>query len=192
MAEDIKTPETPKAEAKFKNTPASASSSAPSGQSASVGQVNEGHISRVPQQSDRPVFDRARRERRPIRWGLCHIYSSFNNTIIHITDITGTESIALSSGGQVVKADRMESSPTAAMIAAKRAAELAIERGITGIHVNIRAPGGHSGPSSPGPGAQAAVRALSRMGLKIGVIQDVTPVPHDGCRKKGGRRGRRV
>lgn len=140
----------------------------------------------------RPVPSRPMRDRRPIRWGLCHIFSSFNNTIIHITDITGTESIALSSGGQVVKADRMESSPTAAMIAAKRAAELAIERGITGIHVNIRAPGGHAGPSSPGPGAQAAVRALSRMGLKIGVIQDVTPVPHDGCRKKGGRRGRRV
>jgi len=131
-------------------------------------------------------------DRRQIRWGLCHIFSSFNNTIIHITDITGTESIARCSGGQVVKADRMESSPTAAMMAAKRAAELAIERGITGIHVNIRAPGGHGGPNSPGPGAQAAVRALSRMGLKIGVIQDVTPVPHDGCRKKGGRRGRRV
>jgi len=141
----------------------------------------------------KPDFrERPRYERRPIRWGLCHIFSSFNNTIIHITDITGTESIARTSGGQVVKADRMESSPTAAMMAAKRAAEIAIERGITGIHVNIRAPGGHSGPSSPGPGAQAAVRALSRMGLKIGVIQDVTPVPHDGCRKKGGRRGRRV
>jgi small subunit ribosomal protein S11 len=136
--------------------------------------------------------ERPRYERRPIRWGLCHIFSSFNNTIIHITDITGTESIARTSGGQVVKADRMESSPTAAMMAAKRAAEIAMERGISGIHVNIRAPGGHSGPSSPGPGAQAAVRALSRMGLKIGVIQDVTPVPHDGCRKKGGRRGRRV
>jgi len=148
---------------------------------------------RGPPRGGRPApGGRPRYERKPIRWGLCHIYSSFNNTIIHITDLTGTESIARTSGGQVVKADRMESSPTAAMIAAKRAAELAIERGITGIHVNIRAPGGHSGPSSPGPGAQAAVRALSRMGLKIGVIQDVTPVPHDGCRKKGGRRGRRV
>ena len=145
----------------------------------------------------RPGFNRGgprppRPQRRDIRWGLCHIFSSFNNTIIHITDITGTESIARTSGGQVVKADRMESSPTAAMIAAKRAAELAMERGISGIHVKIRAPGGHNGPTSPGPGAQAAIRALSRMGLKIGVIQDVTPVPHDGCRKKGGRRGRRV
>lgn len=146
----------------------------------------------APRQDSRPKRFEPRRERRPIRWGLCHIYSSFNNTIIHITDITGTESIARTSGGQVVKADRMESSPTAAMVAAKRVAEMAMERGINGIHVKIRAPGGHAGPNSPGPGAQAAIRALSRMGLKIGVIQDVTPVPHDGCRKKGGRRGRRV
>jgi small subunit ribosomal protein S11 len=126
------------------------------------------------------------------RWGIAHIYSSYNNTIIHITDITGTESIALTSGGQVVKADRLESSPTAALIAAKKAAEIAIEKGINGIHVKIRSPGGHNGPHTPGPGAQAAVRALSRMGLRIGIIEDVTPMPHDGCRKKGGRRGRRV
>jgi len=127
-----------------------------------------------------------------LRWGICHIYSSYNDTIIHITDITGRESIARSSGGQVVKADRMESSPTAAMIAAKKAAEIALEKGINALHVRIRAPGGHNGPTSPGPGAQAAVRSLSRRGFKIGVIEDVTPIPHDTCKKKGGRRGRRV
>ena len=127
-----------------------------------------------------------------IRWGIAHIYSSYNNTIIHITDITGTETLARISGGMVVKSDRMESSPTAAMIAAKKAAEMAIDKGINGIHVKIKAPGGHNGPNNPGPGAQAAIRALSRMGLRIGIIEDVTPLPHDGCRKKGGRRGRRV
>ncbi len=126
------------------------------------------------------------------RWGIAHIFSSYNNTIIHITDITGTETISRASGGMVVKADRMESSPTAAMAAAKKAAEIAIEKGLSGIHVKIKAPGGHNGPNNPGPGAQAAVRALSRMGLKIGIIEDVTPVPHDSCRKKGGKRGRRV
>ncbi|MBN2368363.1 30S ribosomal protein S11 [Candidatus Woesearchaeota archaeon] len=131
-------------------------------------------------------------ERREIRWGICHIYSSYNNTIIHITDITGSETIAFSSGGQMVKADRLESSPTAAMAASKKAGEAALEKGITGIHVKIKAPGGHNGPSNPGPGAQAAVRTLSRMGLRIGIIEDVTPIPHDGCRKKGGKRGRRV
>lgn len=127
-----------------------------------------------------------------VKWAVVHIFSSYNNTIIHITDMTGRETIARSSGGQVVKSDRLESSPTAAMMAAKKAAEIAIEKGITGVHVKIRAPGGHEGPNSPGPGAQAAVRALSRMGLRIGVIEEVTPIPHDGCRKSGGKRGRRV
>lgn len=126
------------------------------------------------------------------RWGMAHIYSSYNDTIIHITDLTGSETVAVSSGGQMVKADRMESSPTAAMLAAKKAAEIALEKGINAIHVRIKAPGGQNGPTSPGPGAQAAVRALSRMGLKIGIIEDVTPIPHGGCRKKGGKRGRRV
>jgi len=126
------------------------------------------------------------------RWGVCHIYSSYNNTIIHITDLTGTESIARTSGGQVVKAHRLESSPVAAMNAAKKAGEQAMEKGITGIHVRIKAPGGHNGPHNPGPGAQAAVRSLSRMGLRIGSIEEVTPVPHDTCRKSKGKRGRRV
>ena len=147
-----------------------------------------------PQREHREHRDRREggRPQKDIRWGVANIYSSYNNTIIHITDITGTESIARTSGGQVVKSDRLESSPTAAMIAAKKAAETAMDAGITGIHVKIKAPGGHNGPTNPGPGAQAAVRALSRMGLRIGVIEDVTPIPHDGCRKKGGRRGRRV
>ena len=129
---------------------------------------------------------------RDVRWGVAHIYASYNDTIIHITDITGTETLAIVSGGMMVKTARLESSPTAAMMAAKRAAETAMEKGIDGIHVKVRAPGGHNGPSSPGPGAQAAIRALSRMGLKVGIIEDVTPVPHGGCRKKGGKRGRRV
>jgi small subunit ribosomal protein S11 len=127
-----------------------------------------------------------------IRWGVAYIYASYNNTIIHITDITGTETIAKASGGMVVKADRMESSPTAAMMAAKKVAEESMEKGINGLHVKIRAPGGHNGPNNPGPGAQAAIRALSRVGVRIGVIEDVTTTPHDGCKKKGGKRGRRV
>lgn len=127
-----------------------------------------------------------------IRWGVANIYASYNNTIIHVTDVTGSETLALASGGQVVKSHRLESSPTAAMTAAKKAAEIAKEKGISGLHIKVRAPGGHNGPMNPGPGSQAAVRALSRMGLRIGFIQDVTPVPHGGCRKKGGKRGRRV
>ncbi len=134
-----------------------------------------------------------RRDRRaPTKWGIAYIRSSYNNTHIHLTDITGSESLFKISGGMVVKSDRMKPSPTAAMIAAKAAADAAMEKGITGLNIKIRAPGGHQGPNNPGPGAQAAVRALSRKGIRIGLIEDVTPVAHDGCRKKGGRRGRRV
>jgi len=129
---------------------------------------------------------------RKLKWGIAHIYSSYNNTIVHITDASGSESLGISSGGQMVKAHRLESSPTAAMGAAKKAGEMAKEQGINALHIKIRAPGGHQGPNNPGPGAQAAVRTLSREGFKIGTIEDVTSLPTDGCRKKHARRGRRV
>ncbi len=125
------------------------------------------------------------------RWGIAHIFASYNDSIIHITDITGAETISRVTGGMMVKADRNESSPHAAMQAAFQAAREAKDKGIFGIHIRVRAPGGH-GPKTPGPGAQAAIRALSRAGLRIGIIDEVTPMPHDGTRKPGGRRGRRV
>ncbi|MHA1906085.1 MAG: 30S ribosomal protein S11 [Candidatus Thorarchaeota archaeon] len=125
------------------------------------------------------------------KWGIAHIFASYNDSIIHITDITGAETIARVTGGMMVKADRNESSPHAAMQAAFQAAREAKDKGIFGIHIRVRAPGGH-GPKTPGPGAQAAIRALSRAGLRIGIIDEVTPMPHDGTRKPGGRRGRRV
>jgi small subunit ribosomal protein S11 len=126
-----------------------------------------------------------------LRWGVVHLYSSFNNTLILITDITGAETIAKATGGMVVKADREKPSPYAAMVAATKAAQQALERGINAVHVRVRATGG-SGPKIPGPGAQAAIRALARAGLVIGTIEDVTPLPHDHIRRPGGRRGRRV
>jgi small subunit ribosomal protein S11 len=125
------------------------------------------------------------------RAAIAHIYASYNNTIIHVTDLTGAETLALTSGGQMVRADRLEGSPTAAMLAAKKAATAVKDKGINELFVKIRAPGGHNGAHYPGPGAQPAIRALTRSGLRIRNIEDVTPVPHGGCRKKGGRRGRR-
>ncbi len=125
------------------------------------------------------------------RWGIAHIYSSLNNTLIHITDITGSETIAFVTGGMVTDKDMNKGKPFTAMLAAKRAAEKAKESGITHLHIKIRAPGGIKS-KMPGKGAQPAIRALVRSGLKIGQIEDVTPIPHDACRKKGGRRGRRV
>jgi len=125
------------------------------------------------------------------KWGIAHIFASYNNIIITVTDITGAETITKCTGGMVVKAAKDESSPYAAMRAAEKVAEIAKERGFDAIHVRVRAPGGNRS-TSPGPGAQAAIRALARAGLKIGRIEDVTPIPHDGTKKKGGRRGRRV
>ncbi len=125
------------------------------------------------------------------RWAVIHIYSSYNNTIIHVTDISGAETIARASGGMFVKAARLESSPYAAMRAAAQVASVARDRGISAIHIKVRAPGG-SGPRTPGSGAQAAIRALARAGFRIGRIEEDTPVPHDGTRRKGGRRGRRI
>ncbi|MEM0215678.1 MAG: 30S ribosomal protein S11 [Archaeoglobaceae archaeon] len=130
-------------------------------------------------------------EKEKIRWGIAHIYSSYNNTIITITDITGSEIIARVSGGMIVKAARDEGNPYTAMQGALRAASIAMEKGINAVHVKVRAPGG-SRSKIPGPGAQAAIRALARAGLRIGRIEDVTPIPHDGTRPPGGRRGRRV
>ena len=124
------------------------------------------------------------------RWAIAHIYSSFNNTIIHMTDLTGGETIALASGGMFVKADRLKPSPYAAMKAAQHVADVTRDRGFTSIHIKVRAPGG-SGSKTPGPGAQAAIRALARRNFMIGRIEETTPIPHDGTRKPGGRRGRR-
>jgi small subunit ribosomal protein S11 len=143
-------------------------------------------------QSERPYMRERMREREELKWGICHIYSTYNNTIIHLTDITGTETFSRATGGMMVKVDRLESSPTAAMEAAKKIAEDAREKGINAIHIKVKARGGQSQEMSPGPGAQAAIRTLSRAGLRIGMMEDVTPIPHDGCRKKGGRKGRRV
>jgi len=127
----------------------------------------------------------------PEKWGIAHIYSSYNNTIIHMTDLTGAETVAISSGGVHVNADRYESSPFAAMKAANTVVDAARTKSFTGFHIRVRAVGG-VGSRVPGPGAQAAIRALARGGFKIGRIDDVTPIPHDTTRKKGGKRGRRV
>jgi small subunit ribosomal protein S11 len=121
------------------------------------------------------------------KWGVAHIHSSFNNTLITVTDLTGAETIAKISGGMVTKADREESSPYTAMQMATQLADKIRDKGITGIHIKVRAPGGNK-QRSPGPGAQAAIRAFARAGIKIGRIEDATPIPHDGTKPKKGRR----
>ncbi len=125
------------------------------------------------------------------KWAIAHIYASFNNVLITLTDITGAETITTCTGGMVVKADKDQATAYAAMKAADRVVGIAREKGITHIDIRIRAPGGNKS-TSPGSGAQAAIRALARAGLRIRRIEDVTPIPHNNTKKKGGRRGRRV
>mgnify|MGYP001435256371 FL=1 len=125
------------------------------------------------------------------KWVIAHIFSSFNNTIITITDMTGAETIARASGGMIAKADRDESSPYTAMLMAAQLADKLKEREIRGIHVKVKAAAGRKARTTA-PGAQAAIRAFARAGLRIGKIEDVTPIPHDGTKRPGGRRGRRV
>ena len=125
------------------------------------------------------------------KFGIVHIFASFNDTFIHVTDLSGSETLVRRTGGMEVKADRDESSPYAAMIAAQKVAERCKELGIDALHIRLRATGGNR-TKTPGPGAQSAMRALARSGIKIGKIEDVTPIPSDSTRRKNGRRGRRL
>jgi ribosomal protein S11 len=124
-------------------------------------------------------------------FGVAHIYASFNDTFIHVTDLSGRETLVRVTGGMKVKADRDESSPYAAMLAAQDVATRCKQLGISALHIKLRATGGTS-TKTPGPGAQSALRALARAGMKIGRIEDVTPIPTDSTRRKNGRRGRRL
>ena len=126
-----------------------------------------------------------------LNFAMAHIYASYNDTFVHVTDLSGRETIVRVTGGMKVKADRDENSPYAAMLAAQDVAARCKLLGINALHVKLRAEGG-TDLKTPGPGAQSALRALARAGIKIGRIEDVTPIPTDSTRKKGSRRGRRL
>merc|ERR1711918_202685 len=100
-------------------------------------------------------------------FGVCHIFASFNDTFVHVTDLSGKETLVRVTGGMKVKADRDESSPYAAMLASQDAAHRYKDLGITALHIKLRSSGGNK-TKTPGPGAQSALRALARSGLKIG------------------------
>ncbi|EAS05144.2 40S ribosomal protein S14 (macronuclear) [Tetrahymena thermophila SB210] len=124
-------------------------------------------------------------------FGVCHIMATWNDTFIHVTDLSGRETLVRVTGGMKVKADREESSPYAAMQAAIDVVNRCKELKINALHIKLRAKGGVE-TKQPGPGAQSALRALARSGMKIGRIEDVTPIPTDSTRREGGRRGRRL
>ena len=122
------------------------------------------------------------------RIGVLNIYTTFNNTVMNLSDLSG-RSIAKFSGGQSTKQDRLKANPTIAMFVAQKVAEEAKDNGITGFYVKIRS---KTGQNNPGPGAHTAIKSLTRAGFKILSVMDTTRIPKGGPKKKGGRRGRRV
>ena len=129
-------------------------------------------------------------ERKLAGTAIAYIYATYNNTIVHITDLAGN-TLAKVSGGQVTKHNRLKANPTVAMFVAKKAAEQVKDLGIQAVFIYVSGKGGKLAPN-PGPGANAAIKSLAREGLKILNITDSTPIPRGGPKSKGGKRGRRV
>ncbi len=119
--------------------------------------------------------------------GIAYIYSSPNNTIVHITDLSGN-TISRVSGGMITKHSRLKSNPTIAMFVAKNAAERATDLGFSKLYIRMK---GQTNIGF-GPGAHAAVKSLGKGGFEIINILETTKVPRGGPKKKGGKRGRRV
>ena len=118
---------------------------------------------------------------------VLHIYSTYNNTIAHVTDLSG-HTIARCSGGMITKQDRLKANPTTAMFIAKKISEEIREKNINSLYIKSRAKTGNPGM---GPGTNSIIRTLSKEGFRIINISDVTKLPRGGPKKKGGRRGRR-
>lgn len=121
---------------------------------------------------------RKRRERKNIERGAAHIRSSFNNTIVTITDVDGNAISWASAGGLGFRGSR-KSTPFAAQMAAETATKAAMEHGLKTVEVYV---------TGPGSGREAAIRALQAAGLEVSMIKDVTPIPHNGCRPPKRRR----
>lgn len=119
-----------------------------------------------------------RRERKVVEKGAAHIRSSFNNTMVTITDLEGNALSWASSGGLGFRGSR-KSTPYAAQTAAETAAKAAMEHGLRTVEVYVK---------GPGSGREAAIRALQSAGLEVNMIKDVTPIPHNGCRPPKRRR----
>lgn len=120
--------------------------------------------------------------------GIVTIYASFNNTIAQLSDMAGN-TIGKVSGGQITKQDRLKANPTIAMFIAKRITELAKDHQISEVYARIK---GQTNSTGMGPGANSIVRTISKAGLNVISISDITRVPRGGPKKGGGRRGRRV
>lgn len=127
-------------------------------------------------------------ERKEERFGIAHISSSSNNTLVHITDLAGN-TISRITGGMVTKHSRLKANPTIAMFVAKRASERAKDLGITSLYIKLK---GRKETGNAGPGAHAAVKSLGKEGFRIVNILDSSKYARGGPKAKGGKRGRRV
>lgn len=129
-------------------------------------------------QAKKSTASRKRRERKNIERGAVHIQSTFNNTIVTITDVQGNSVSWASAGGLGFRGSK-KSTPFAAQMAAETAAKAAMEHGMKTVEVYVK---------GPGAGREAAIRALQSAGLEVNMIKDVTPIPHNGCRPPKRRR----
>lgn len=127
---------------------------------------------------DGPIKSRKKKEKKNIPMGVVHVRATFNNTIVTITDLSGDVIAWASSGGQGFRGSR-KSTPYAAQVAAREAVRKAREYGMQSVEVLVK---------GPGVGREAAIRALGATGIKVTVIRDVTPIPHNGCRPSKRRR----
>ena len=130
------------------------------------------------QQKIKKTATRKRREKKNIERGAAHIRSSFNNTLVTITDLQGN-AIAWSSAGSLGFRGSRKSTPFASQMAAETAAKAAMEHGLKTVEVYVK---------GPGSGRESAIRALQTAGLDVNMIKDVTPIPHNGCRPPKRRR----
>jgi small subunit ribosomal protein S11 len=119
-----------------------------------------------------------RKERKNVSYGVAHIYSTFNNTIVSVSD-KGGNVLAWASGGNVGFKGTRKSTPFAAQIAAQQVAKAAQEHGVQEIDVVVK---------GPGPGRESAIRSLQAAGLQVNMIKEATPIPHNGCRPPKRRR----
>ncbi len=129
-------------------------------------------------QAKKGAVTRRRREKKNIEKGAVHIQSTFNNTIVTITDVQGN-AVSWASAGEMGFRGSRKSTPFAAQTAAETAAKVAIDYGMKTVEVYVK---------GPGSGREAAIRALQTVGLEVTMIKDVTPIPHNGCRPPKRRR----
>lgn len=143
-----------------------------------MGSTKPSEVSAAPEEKKDAGKVKKKKGRKQVPIGIVHIQSSFNNTIVTITDVSGNTIASSSSGAKGFKGSR-KSTPFAAQLAAEDAARKAIEHGLRSVTVFVKGPGG---------GRESALRAIAQAGIRVTLIRDVTPIPHNGCRPPKRRR----